>query len=68
VKYCVIVFPQQKEKDKSAGKNWFDMPAPEMTEELKRDLNILRMRNVLDPKRHYKKNNSKKLPKYFQVV
>ena len=68
MKYCVIVFPQQKEKDKSAGKNWFDMPAPEMTEELKRDLNILQMRNVLDPKRHYKKNNSKKLPKYFQVL
>lgn len=26
------------------------------------------MRNVLDPKRHYKANDSNKLPKYFQVA
>lgn len=26
------------------------------------------MRGVLDPKRHYKANDSKKLPKYFQVL
>lgn len=61
-------FVRQIERAKSAGRNWFDMPAPEMTQELQRDLNILRMRHVLDPKRHYKKNSSKKLPKYFQVV
>lgn len=43
------------------------MPAPEITEELKNDLQILKMRSVLDPKRHYKKNDMEVLPKYFQV-
>ncbi|KDP28005.1 hypothetical protein JCGZ_19085 [Jatropha curcas] len=53
----------------SAGKDWFDMPAPTMTPELKKDLQLLKLRNALDPKRHYKKGDSKTkaLPKYFQV-
>ena len=39
-------------------------PAPE----LKRDLQIIRMRGVLDPKRFYRSSDMKKeLPKYFQV-
>lgn len=38
-----------------------------MTEEVKRDLEILQMRSVLDPKRFYKKNDLKVLPKYFQI-
>ncbi|PLN74480.1 Fcf2 pre-rRNA processing-domain-containing protein [Aspergillus taichungensis] len=56
-------------KDKpTAGKDWFNMPKTELTPELKRDLQILRMRSVLDPKRHYKKENSKaQPPKYLQV-
>ena len=38
-----------------------------MTPELKRDLQLLRMRSVLDPKRHYRKENMNALPKYFQL-
>lgn len=39
-----------------------------MTPELKRDLQLIRMRSVLDPKRHYKKENGKaKPPEYSQV-
>ncbi|XP_076949699.1 rRNA-processing protein fcf2-like [Bidens hawaiensis] len=47
----------------------FDMPAPTLTPELKKDLNLLKLRNVIDPKRHYKKGDSKlnTFPKYFQV-
>ena len=51
----------------TAGPKWFDMPAPEITPEVKRDLQLLKLRNVLDPKRFYKKDNDRKLPKYFQV-
>ncbi|GMF76014.1 unnamed protein product [Aspergillus oryzae] len=48
--------------------NWFDLPQTELTPELKRDLQLLRMRSVLDPKRHYKKENGKaQPPKYSQV-
>ena len=57
----------QKEKANSKGKNWFDMKAPEMTEEQKNDLKILQMRHALDPKSFYKKNDLKNLPKFFQV-
>ncbi|KAG0347762.1 hypothetical protein BG004_007018 [Podila humilis] len=40
-----------------------------MTPELKRDLQILKLRNVLDPKRFYKREEKgkPKFPKYFQV-
>lgn len=39
-----------------------------MTPELKRDLQLIKMRNVLDPHRHYKKDGGKlKAPEYSQV-
>ncbi|KAL1923922.1 uncharacterized protein VTP21DRAFT_6957 [Calcarisporiella thermophila] len=53
-------------RDSTAGAGWFDMPKPELTPELKRELQVLKLRNVLDPKRHYKKAD-KTSPAYFQV-
>ncbi|KAI8075183.1 Fcf2 pre-rRNA processing-domain-containing protein, partial [Gongronella butleri] len=58
---------RQKERAKTSGSGWFDMPLGEMTEENKRDLQILRMRHVLDRKRHYRKMDKKHQPKYFQI-
>jgi hypothetical protein len=43
------------------------MKAPELTEELKNDVEILQMRAALDPKRFYKRNEMKTIPKYFEV-
>jgi len=43
------------------------MKAPEITEELKNDLQILQMRSALDPKHFYKRSEMKTLPKYFEV-
>jgi len=43
------------------------MTAPEMTDERKNDLEALRLRGALDPKRFYKRNNLPIKPKYFQV-
>jgi hypothetical protein len=44
------------------------MPKTDLTPELRRDLQLLKMRNVLDPKRHYKKDNSKNdIPPFSQV-
>lgn len=48
------------------GKGWFDMKAPEMTDEAKMNLEMLKMRKALDPKRFYKNNDMKGLPKFFQ--
>jgi len=50
----------------TAGEKWFDMPATELTPTVKRDLTLLQMRDVLDPKRHYR-SSAKNLPKFFQV-
>ncbi|KAJ1643055.1 rrna-processing protein fcf2 [Coemansia asiatica] len=55
-------------KQQTAGKNWFGMKAPVVTDELKNDLRVLQLRNVLDPKRFYKKSAGvKKIPKYFEM-
>ncbi|KAJ5825516.1 hypothetical protein N7474_002654 [Penicillium riverlandense] len=57
------------EKDKpTAGPSWFNLPKTELTPELRRDLQLLRMRSVLDPKRHYKKENGKAKPPEFSQV
>ncbi|GKZ85189.1 hypothetical protein AnigIFM56816_010955 [Aspergillus niger] len=59
--------PSSKDKP-TAGSAWFDLPKTELTTELKRDLQLLRMRSVLDPKRHYKKEGGKaRPPQYSQV-
>ena len=57
----------QTEREKTTGAQWFDMPAPQLTAELKNDLKLLRLRNALDPSRHYKSTGSKNMPRYFQV-
>lgn len=61
----------KREDMPTAGKKWFDMAAPELTQELKRDLLILKNRAYLDPKRHYKGisevGKKGQLPKYFEM-
>ncbi|CEF65481.1 Deoxynucleotidyltransferase terminal-interacting protein 2 [Strongyloides ratti] len=54
-------------REETAGKGWFDMKSPEMTDEIRRDLEVIQMRGAIDPKAHYKKNASKELPKHFQI-
>lgn len=59
---------ERKKERERTKKNWYGLPATEVTEELKQDLEVLQMRSVLDPKHFYKKNDLKVLPKYFQVI
>ncbi|KAJ8279637.1 hypothetical protein COCON_G00067030 [Conger conger] len=58
---------RKEERAKTTGDGWFNMKAPEMTEELTNDLKVLKMRAAMDPKRFYKKNDRDGFPKYFQV-
>lgn len=52
----------------TAGTNWYNIPRTKLTPELKRDLQLLRMRSVLDPKQHFKKENRKtQVPEFSQV-
>ncbi|KAI9761200.1 MAG: hypothetical protein M1840_002000 [Geoglossum simile] len=52
----------------TAGPDWFNLPRTNLTPQLKRDLQLLRLRSVLDPKRHYKKNTKgNQYPEFSQV-
>ncbi|CAG2107008.1 unnamed protein product, partial [Medioppia subpectinata] len=57
----------REEMSKTLGKKWFDMRVTDMTEEKRNDLLALNMRKGWDPKRFYKKNDRKELPKFFQM-
>lgn len=59
---------RRKEAAKTKGAKWYGLPATEMTEEKLRDLDIIQMRSILNPKQFYKKNDLKVIPKYFQVA
>merc|ERR1712098_283255 len=48
---------RKEEREKTKGKDWFNMSAPEMTEERKLDLEVIQMRGATDPKRFYKKSD-----------
>ncbi|XP_068694994.1 uncharacterized protein [Montipora foliosa] len=58
---------RKKAREETAGPMWFNLPATQITPEIEQDMKIMKMRNVLDKKRHYKKNDTKALPKYFQI-
>ncbi|XP_077986823.1 uncharacterized protein LOC144441159 [Glandiceps talaboti] len=58
---------RKRERESHTGKNWYNMKAAEMTDELKNDLKVMQMRGTLDPKRFYKKNDVVGLPKFVQV-
>ncbi|XP_031849472.1 deoxynucleotidyltransferase terminal-interacting protein 2 [Nomia melanderi] len=58
---------KRKERERTAGNSWFNMRPPQMTPEIKHDLQVLQMRSALDPKHFYKKNDLKVIPKYFHI-
>jgi len=45
----------------------YGLPRTKLTTEIKRDLQLLSMRNVLDPKRMYKRQGKFKIPQYSQM-
>jgi hypothetical protein len=45
---------RQGDAPETTGVGWFDMSAPIITPELKRELQLLRSRAYIDPKRFYK--------------
>eukprot|EP00887_Chlorella_sp_A99_P003339 scaffold26.g3339.t1 len=49
----------------TAGKDWFGLPATQITDEVKRDLRLLQLRGAFDPKSFYKRPDSTKFPKHF---
>lgn len=64
-----VNFGRRQKQIPTAGPKWFNMPAQTMTPELKREIQAMRLRNALDPKRFYKggAKNDKTMPEFFQV-
>ncbi|KAF1740520.1 hypothetical protein MXB_3353, partial [Myxobolus squamalis] len=56
-----------KISQETAGSGWYNMPAIKETEEIKRDLELMKMRGSTDAKSHYKKIDWKNKPKFIQV-
>jgi Fcf2 pre-rRNA processing len=70
--YSFCSFTSTKQlKDATTGPKWFDLPAPSGADlpRLAREVDAMRLRNALDPKRFYRKEDTKAgpLPKYFAI-
>ena len=59
---------RKKVESSTAGPLWFNMPRPELTPEVKADLEAVQLRRYINPKAVYKKKDVDQLPKYFQVL
>ncbi|KAH7037820.1 Fcf2 pre-rRNA processing-domain-containing protein [Microdochium trichocladiopsis] len=60
--------PQAESTKADAGAKWFNMPKTNLTPELKRELQLIKMRDTLDSKRFYKKDSARSaVPEYSQV-
>mmetsp|Transcript_92138 Transcript_92138/g.168966 ORF Transcript_92138/g.168966 Transcript_92138/m.168966 type:complete len:257 (-) Transcript_92138:45-815(-) len=59
---------ERKQAQEEQLKGWFGMQKQQLTPELEKELKALKLRGSVDPKRFYKANDSKELPKYFHVA
>lgn len=66
----IYILQSRKKSDKvkpeSATDKWFTLPKTELTNDVKRDLMLIKHRAALDPKRHYKKEKWT-LPERFSI-
>ncbi|KAI0014034.1 Fcf2-domain-containing protein [Xylariaceae sp. FL0662B] len=67
-----VAEPRRSKKEMTtkadAGPSWYNLPRTDLTPQLKRDLQILKMRDVLDSKRFYRKDNSRAAVPTFSSV
>lgn len=66
-KYQLELRKRREKRKQGTGTGWFNMRAPQITPEIKHNLEVLRMRSALDPKHFYKKNDMTTLPKHFHI-
>lgn len=58
---------RREEAAKTAGANWFHMPATEVDEVVERDVSLVNMRDAMSANRFYKRNSGIRDLKYFSV-
>jgi hypothetical protein len=66
-RFCPWLVADVYHKASAGLQSHFNLPRTKLTPELKRDLQLLNMRAVLDPKRMYKKQGKFKIPEYSQL-
>eukprot|EP00112_Aurelia_sp_Birch-Aquarium-sp1_P015894 Seg3561.2 transcript_id=Seg3561.2/GoldUCD/mRNA.D3Y31 product="Deoxynucleotidyltransferase terminal-interacting protein 2" protein_id=Seg3561.2/GoldUCD/D3Y31 len=49
---------RKRDREETAGPGWYNLPKTEVTDDIKKDLQVLKMRHVLNPKRFYKKGET----------
>ncbi len=57
---------RKKKPEKNASKEWFNLPTQEISDDVKTELRVLRLRSAFDPKQFYKKFDETKFPSKFQ--
>merc|ERR1739838_181121 len=71
LRYAMTAYAKDEEKQakkkETAGKKWSDMSAPEMTDEMKNDMKLLRYRQVWDSTTKAKKSDRRGNAPFFQV-
>jgi len=66
VKCKIVPHPDKKKSQPDRrSKSWFQLPTQDITEEVKTDLRVLRLRSTFDPKQFYKRFDDTKFPKQF---
>lgn len=58
---------QKRTKVETAGRGWYDLPATPLTEELKNDFRLLRLKGYLSKDKFVHREKGHRFPKYFQV-
>ena len=58
---------REKAKESTTGRRWFDMAAPELTDEVKNDLKLLKYQQVLSNNTFMKGNDRRGHAKHFQI-
>lgn len=56
-----------KKRESTAGAKWFDLPTKDLEVEDKLNLDAIRLRESLNPKKFYKNKSTEKISKHFQV-
>ena len=49
---------RKRDQEETAGPGWYNLPKTEVTDDIKKDLQVLKMRHLLNPKRFYKKGET----------
>lgn len=57
----------KEERSKTGGSDWFDIKAPELNDDIKLDLEVIKMRGALFRKHQYKRKATEEISQHFHL-